>query len=1189
MKFFKAFLTILTSFIFISCSTFQESVSPALSLQNGQQIGFDTLAVAPNNRIILIGSKVEQEIFLWDSSSGKILSHLKIPFQSIAFSKNSRYLALGLSNGAIIWDLYQNKILHNLTSSIPTGSFVKFSPEGLYLLTGSFKRNDTPMFWDIVNGEMRIAFEIFVSNPEEIQDVQKLIDDRKYAEAYNSVTSMVRPLLDDTIYLRNFLETWQTTIKRDELRNIGYGNNTNDESNDFMRNEVAYKVFKRFLDEIESEKTIDKSELQKISSELAKKNPTYSGHFQSLNLSSISADKKTFATLDKSGNLHFWNLATSEMKNALSADTSSTVSSFSFVNSENATYLVQVNQQKKESILTIWDLYSSEIRTSFSESSAIVNTAIDSKLKKVFYLTKEKLVSLSLENSARQQVVIPNANSFAYSESLKQIFVATASSIQVFHADTFQKVREIKTPEKLFQLEIGTKLLAGLGTSKIYIWDLDNDSLLHTVTKETAKVSSIKLSKKDQYLGIGFELGAVEVYDAKKGNFLFGSEVTEKKLFTLNKERPNVKEIIDEYFFSNKLQDTYYKLKGDQYIIYTYTQGHRSSVTSLDFSSDEKYLLSTSANSGSYTSDANIILWDLKSESIDTYLNSEFAQVTKGEFTSSGKNFLVSTADGSIELYDTDGKKELTFLKPAGTGDALIVLKDLRYQLFGTRNLKGVGFAYKGRGYGFEQFDLGFNQPDSVVERLAAIFSWKDKSIANRIERFRKYREARIKNNGFTSILSDPSKFHAPEVKILSRPDKQVSKEEKISVRFRSSDSSGKNLIGYKIFVNGVPIYGDYVRRKSPDGKEIFTKELELTDFIVLASGENKIEISSFTEDGVESPRESFSIVYEPAVKKKPSLYLVAIGIDQYDLTKSGGLDTLTYAVKDAKEITQLLEESAKGKYLTVQKRILTNGEVTRDAVIALKDFLNQSSVDDTVVLFLSGHGIRKETKVGKLIESYGKLVPPQYESRSRSDKDDVYYYMTSTANVDSPWDSAIPLDLIRELVSGIPARQKLLFVDTCQSGEKLEIDDSLVASVSKELEDRKLRGSQARGNLKFVVTRGKRDERGIAGIQSYASNNTLKEMSNLFPELRRGTGTIEISAATGAQSALESNEWQNGAFTYVIKEAIRKGKAKNQKGKITAQSLRKYVLERVEELTDGQQTPMVARDIAGRDFILFE
>ena len=63
--------------------------------------------------------------------------------------------------------------------------------------------------------------------------------------------------------------------------------------------------------------------------------------------------------------------------------------------------------------------------------------------------------------------------------------------------------------------------------------------------------------------------------------------------------------------------------------------------------------------------------------------------------------------------------------------------------------------------------------------------------------------------------------------------------------------------------------------------------------------------------------------------------------------------------------------------------------------------------------------------------------------------------------------------------------------------------------------------------------------------------------MSELFPELRRGTGTIEISAATCAQSALESKEWQNGAFTFVIKEAILNVKRKTKKGNITARSLR--------------------------------
>lgn len=92
-----------------------------------------------------------------------------------------------------------------------------------------------------------------------------------------------------------------------------------------------------------------------------------------------------------------------------------------------------------------------------------------------------------------------------------------------------------------------------------------------------------------------------------------------------------------------------------------------------------------------------------------------------------------------------------------------------------------------------------------------------------------------------------------------------------------------------------------------------------------------------------------------------------------------------------------------------------------------------------------------------------------------------------------------------------------------------------------------------------------------------------------MFPELRRGTGTIEISAATGVQSALEDAEWNNGAFTYVVKEALLKGKAKNKDGKITAKSLRSYVLGEVEKLTGGEQTPMVCRDIAGRDFVVGE
>ena len=124
------------------------------------------------------------------------------------------------------------------------------------------------------------------------------------------------------------------------------------------------------------------------------------------------------------------------------------------------------------------------------------------------------------------------------------------------------------------------------------------------------------------------------------------------------------------------------------------------------------------------------------------------------------------------------------------------------------------------------------------------------------------------------------------------------------------------------------------------------------------------------------------------------------------------------------------------------------------------------------------------------------------------------------------------------------------------------------------------------RRGVKFVQ-RGNITNRGI--MISAARALDMKEMSEMFPELRRGTGTIEISASTGVQSALESAQWNNGAFTYCLKEAILGGKARDAGGRITAKSLRKYILGEVEILTAGGQTPMVCRDIPGRDFVIVD
>ncbi|MCX6210000.1 MAG: caspase family protein, partial [Bacteroidetes bacterium] len=58
------------------------------------------------------------------------------------------------------------------------------------------------------------------------------------------------------------------------------------------------------------------------------------------------------------------------------------------------------------------------------------------------------------------------------------------------------------------------------------------------------------------------------------------------------------------------------------------------------------------------------------------------------------------------------------------------------------------------------------------------------------------------------------------------------------------------------------------------------------------------------------------------------------------------------------------------------------------------------------------------------------------------------------------------------------------------------------------------------------------------------------------------------ISAAAGTQFALERGDLKNGVFTYSILELFEKNKT------ITVSQLKKYVNQRVAEITKGAQQP---------------
>jgi uncharacterized caspase-like protein len=72
--------------------------------------------------------------------------------------------------------------------------------------------------------------------------------------------------------------------------------------------------------------------------------------------------------------------------------------------------------------------------------------------------------------------------------------------------------------------------------------------------------------------------------------------------------------------------------------------------------------------------------------------------------------------------------------------------------------------------------------------------------------------------------------------------------------------------------------------------------------------------------------------------------------------------------------------------------------------------------------------------------------------------------------------------------------------------------------------------------------------------------------------------GVVVFASSTGNQLSWEDPVWGNGAFTKALVEGL-EGKADKAKaGVVRVAGLEDYVYERVKEMTDGKQKPMVAK-----------
>jgi hypothetical protein len=324
--------------------------------------------------------------------------------------------------------------------------------------------------------------------------------------------------------------------------------------------------------------------------------------------------------------------------------------------------------------------------------------------------------------------------------------------------------------------------------------------------------------------------------------------------------------------------------------------------------------------------------------------------------------------------------------------------------------------------------------------------------------------------------------------------------------------------------VNEVPLYGS----AGISIAQLKKQQWDTTLSVPLNLGENKIQVSVMNELGLENFKYPTYVNYTPENNKEifAKTHYIGIGVNEF---KEAG-HNLNYCVKDVRDLAKAFSaENTK-----IDTLLFTDEQVTRENILALKEYLKKTSVNDKVIISCSSHGLLDDSL--------------------------NFYLAMHDVDFNKPQARGLKYEELESLLDGIPARQKLLFLDACNSGEndKTEV-------LKKDLKQ----NEKSMDSTQILASRGV-----IIKLEEENKSN-FKKMSELFVNIRNNTGSVIISAAGGQESALEAIQVdgktiENGAFTYSILECLKQNEGKELK----VNTLKKYAEKRVEEITNGKQKP---------------
>lgn len=767
------------------------------------------------------------------------------------------------------------------------------------------------------------------------------------------------------------------------------------------------------------------------------------------------------------------------------------------------------------------------VREYQNKANRLLNMSYDQQGK--YLATAGDDISIKLWNLKENKIerVIPGFFPLVFTgDGKKLITMYNTIGLAIWNPETGEKLQDLNTEFELIQnlsVSADGRYLAGGGfMSVVKIWDLETGKLVKKFTGHAGGIYATAFSPDGKYLascGLDQTIKIWEVSSGKEVKTLEGHTIVVSDVQFTKDGKWLISAAWDKTL---KIWDT------QSWTLNKTLEGHVNIITDLDISDDGKYLASASGNNVVSPADNSVRIWDLASGKQLCKLDNPTGQLNKVIFDKGTDLLYTCGEDGIAKVWNYKDCKEVAGLIAANGSDYMMYTPD-NYYICSRGALEAVSFRVDDLIYPFEQFDIKLNRPDIVAQRIG-------KTPQNLVNAYTYVYKRRLKKMNFTEeqLSSD---FHLPKVTLASENIPLITKESKLKFKVNAYDSKYK-IDRIQVYIDNVPVFG----MNGIDVKKYNSGNIDYEIETGLIAGNNKIQFSCINDKGVESLSETFQLIRESGEAANGDLYVITIGASEYKDSRYN----LKYAAKDAEDVMSRLV-TTRSLYKNVYSKTLKNADVTRENVAALNEFLKSTKTDDAVIVFIAGHGVL-------------------------DDKLD-YYYCTYDMNFENPSERGIAYDELENLFNGLKALKKLLFMDTCHSGEldKDEVQKKKTAEVEV-------------GGVSFRAI-----GEAVENKNAFGFENSIQLTENLFSNIKKGTGTTVISSAGGVEYAMESDQWKNGLFTYCLLNGLTNKLADaNGNGQIVVSEVQKYVAAEVKKLSKGRQKPTARSENLELDYRLW-